>query len=154
MIRPAIVLATVLSCATQLAGCRDKQPASVAPSPDVRSGQPKGELRSLGGGKEIRVVEITRDEGPPRVIEIEYWTDIPLSDRANLQAEVEAVWAGLMHKEAEDAKAVRAYIYPRTPDSGDGRFTDRTTSFSYVRDQEGTWSKAGGFGDKATRSPR
>jgi hypothetical protein len=104
----------------------------------------------VGQGKEIRVVEITRDEGPPRTIAIEYWTAIPLSDRAQLQTEVEQVWAGLMRKEAEDATAVRAYIYPRAPDSAVGVFTDRTTSFVYVRNEDGTWLKSGGFSDKGT----
>ena len=112
------------------------------------TGSQNGEWRSIGGGRQIRVVEVQRDAGPPRTIEVEYWTAIPFVDRSRLQEEVDQVWTGWFEKEAESAGAARAYVLPRAPDDPEHGLTRRTTSFVYVRNDDGTWSKDGGFGSK------
>lgn len=137
--RPIAV--TAVLCFALGSGCRQQQ-ASREPQPPATEATPAtGSLRTLTSGKQVRVVATRQDQGPPAVMDFEYATDIPFREHARLASEVEEVWADIVRKEAESAHATRVYILPRTGPASE----DRTTGFVYKRDEDGSWSKAGGF---------
>ena len=104
------------------------------------------EVRTLSDGKQVRVLDIVRDDGPPITVNITYVTDIPLAEHNRLQDEVRRVWMESLRKDAQAAGAAKAYILAQESKPGPGvSVSERATAFVYEHDASGNWVEAGGF---------
>jgi hypothetical protein len=118
----------------------------VQPPGDRQDKAGQVEVRTLSDGKQVSVLAIVRDEGPPITVNITYVTDIPLAEHNRLQDEVRRLWSESFRKDAQAAGAAKAYLLAQESKPGAGvSLSERATAFVYEHDASGKWVEAGGF---------
>lgn len=96
----------------------------------------------LSSGRQVTVLGISRmnfTNGPPALM-LKYETSIPLSNRRELEAEVEDIWIDF-RRDVERAQLSNAVISATTPSSGG--FVKQMTSENFVfqKDAQGSWQR-------------
>ena len=135
-------VACVLYGLAAFVSCRSDQ---VQPPGDRQDKAPQ-EVRTLSDGKQVGVLAIVRDEGPPITVNITYVTDIPLAEHKRLQDEVRQLWLESFREDAQAAGAAKAYVLAQESKPGRGAsVSERATAFVYEHDASGKWVEAGGF---------
>ena len=123
---PRIVLALVASCLALFA-------SSCVGGPATKPHQ-------LTSGRTIRVISVGRmhfTEAPPALV-LSYQTDLEVDQAEALQEEVAEIWRGFQ-RDAEQAKLSSAVIMANEVPDGFLIKTNRSRSFVFARNPDGTW---------------
>jgi hypothetical protein len=95
-------------------------------------------VRTLGSGKQIKVLGIRETESPEgKTLILEYATPLGIEKHEALQREVEEIWVDFREDAERSGASVVVIEAMRAPAIG--------VDFSLYRNKDGSWRKSGGF---------